>query len=182
MSANSLTRNARKISDEVWVSNQPVVRVDGLDIAELQALAQTAPRGRVRLCAHPDGGDSLHEMFIALRKDSYIRPHRHHGKSESFHVVSGRVDVVFFSDDGAVTDVVQLEAPGGELPFYYRLAAPLFHTLIIHSDVLVIHETTNGPFVAEDAEMARWAPDESDHDAAGKFMDELSCKTGEGIA
>lgn len=180
MSAHPLGRNARKISDEVWVARQPVVRVDARDIADLAALARTAPRGRVRLCAHPDSGDPLHEMFIALRGDCYIRPHRHHGKSESFHLVSGRVDVVIFDDTGGVNEVVSLAASDDRTAFFYRLAAPMFHTLLIRSEVLVIHEITNGPFVPGDAEQASWAPVETDDTAARAYLADLSRRVGEG--
>ena len=32
---------------------------------------------------YSDDQDKLHEMFIALSKSTYIRPHKHYNKSES---------------------------------------------------------------------------------------------------
>ena len=43
--------------------------------------------------------------------------------------------------------------------FYYRLSEPIFHTLIIRSEILVFHEITQGPFLREQTEFAEWAPE-----------------------
>jgi hypothetical protein len=40
----------------------------------------------------------------------------------------------------------------------YRLAAPIWHSLVIRSEYAGIHEITNGPFRAEEREFAPWAP------------------------
>ena len=48
--------------------------------------------------------------------------------------------------------------------------------MIIRSDVLVFHETTNGPFNRKDTEFALWAPADDDRAAVSVFMSELSEK------
>jgi hypothetical protein len=53
------------------------------------------------------------------------------------------------------------------------MAAPVFHTLIIRSDVLVFHETTNGPFDRRDTVFAPWAPQDGDVNAVSTFMADL---------
>jgi hypothetical protein len=45
--------------------------------------------------------------------------------------------------------------------------------LIVRSDVLVVHETTNGPFRPEETEFAPWAPDETDEAGQTLFLDRL---------
>jgi hypothetical protein len=37
---------------------------------------------------------------------------------------------------------------------------PAFHTVLPLDDVVVFHETTNGPFEKSDALLAEWAPSE----------------------
>ena len=58
-------------------------------------------------------------------------------------------------------------------PFYYRIAAPLFHTLLIRSDVLVFHETTSGPFSRADTVFAPWAPEDGDAAAVRRYLADL---------
>jgi len=53
---------------------------------------------------------------------------------------------------------------------------PVFHTLIIRSDVLVFHETTNGPFDRKDTVFAPWAPEDDDVDSVSIFMADLDRK------
>ena len=111
------------------------------------------------LSSYSPENHALHEMLIALLSDSYIRPHRHHQKIESFHLIDGSVDVVIFNDDGSIADVVELSLDGS---FYYRLDSPRYHTLLIKSPVLVIHEITNGPFDSSMSDFASFSPAEGD--------------------
>jgi cupin fold WbuC family metalloprotein len=84
------------------------------------------------------------------------------------------VDVVIFHDDGTVREIVSLGDLASGKNFFYRLSAPLYHTLILRSDVLVIHETTNGPFRRDDTQFAPWSPEETDTASAVKFSENLS--------
>lgn len=141
-------------------------------IASLLTALEDSPCGRVRVNLHPGDDAPLHDMFIAIKPGSYIRPHRHSAKSEAFHMVHGACDVVLFDDDGVITDIVHLSADDPGLPFYYRLSEPLYHTVVATSPV-VFHEITNGPFVPGRAEHAPWSPDENDALASAAYLAEL---------
>jgi hypothetical protein len=54
------------------------------------------------------------------------------------------------------------------------MSAPLYHTLLIRTETLVIHEITNGPFRQGESVMADFAPQESDKDAAVAYLAELA--------
>jgi cupin fold WbuC family metalloprotein len=164
---------ARVESAEVRYAIDAVITVDAEDVAQLKGAAQRNPRRRVRLCAHGGIDDSLHEMLIVHTNNTYVRPHRHLGKSESFHVIEGDVDVVLFDDVGGVREVIRMGPFASGRPFFYRIAQPLFHTLLIRSEVLVFHETTGGPFRRADTEFASWAPDDTDVLAVGRFLADL---------
>jgi cupin fold WbuC family metalloprotein len=164
----------KPISNEVCVAVDPIVKIGREEIEWLKQKLVTAPRGRVRICAHPHRGDPLHEMMIALAQRTYIRPHKHFNKSESFHVIEGAVDVVILDDQGQISELIPLGEPGSGRDFFYRLATPAYHTLLIRSDCLVVHETTNGPFTPDDAAFAPWAPPEEDAVAAKSYMASLS--------
>lgn len=151
-----------RINDEVYVAAEEIIRLDRRAVDFVRDRALRNPRGRARICAHRDAGDSLHEMLIGIAAASYVRPHRHHGKIESFHLVEGSAEVVILSREGGVEDVVEL---GTEANFYYRLDTPRYHTLLLKSPVLVIHETTNGPFDPTQTDWAPFAPAEGTPEA-----------------
>lgn len=164
----------RQQSPEVLHADEKIVRVGQAEITAVRQALNQAIRGRSRICAHRDSSNTLHEMIIALSRSTYIRPHRHFGKCESFHIIEGELDVIIFDDLGEITDVVHM-GPHGTAgnSFFYRMADPLFHTVLVRSETVLFHETTNGPFVREDTEFTVWAPDEQEKDAAAAYMLDL---------
>ncbi len=164
----------KEINSEVFAAGELIVKVGPPEIAFLKDKLAAAPRGRVRLCAHSGQDDLLHEMIIVLAKNTYVRPHKHPAKSESFHVIEGVVDVVVFGEDGRIAEIIALGDPASGRNFYYRLSSPLFHTLLIRAGPLVIHETTNGPFREGDAIFAPWAPAGEDGAAARAWLERLA--------
>jgi cupin fold WbuC family metalloprotein len=173
MRSNRSPIATRAESAEVLYPVDGVVIVDDADVTRLKDRAAGNQRRRIRLCAHQSVDDRLHEMLIVHTNDTYVRPHKHLAKSESFHMIEGEVDVVLFHDDGAVREVISMAQFGSGRPFFYRLAEPIFHTLLIRSDVLVFHETTSGPFRRDETLFAPWAPEESDEEGVRKFIDDL---------
>lgn len=163
----------KEVSDEVLYVVDPVAIVDAKDITLLKAKAQTAPRNRSRICAHLDSAEKLHEMFIVHAKHTYIRPHKHLNKAESIHLIEGLADLVLFSDDGHIEDVLQLGDYGSSRGFFCRMSTSCYHTLLIHSELLVFHETTTGPFDRADTIFAPWSPDEADKSARTAFFQKV---------
>ncbi len=171
--------NLRKVNDEVFIALDPIVKWGGEEIAFLKRTALASPRKRARICAHNTNEDALHEMIIVISAGSYIHPHRHIGKSESFHIIEGEVDVAVFDDAGAIADVIELGPVGSGRQFYYRLSESAFHTLLIRSDCLVVHEVTNGPFARDRTALAPFAPPEEQQDAARAYMRRVAEQVGE---
>ena len=89
-------------------------------------------------------------------------------------MIEGLVDVVMFDDSGNVQDLIRMGDYASGRVFYYRVASPVFHTLIIRSDVLVFHETTNGPFDRSDTVFAPWAPSDDETESVRTFMADLN--------
>lgn len=167
--------NLIKKSADVYIAHGPIAAIGCEEVDFLRRQVAASPRGRLRINLHPESADLLHEMFIAIRSDSYIRPHRHPGKSESFHIVHGEVDIVVFDDEGNIKQVVPMAAAGGAKAFYYRMSKPFFHTLVIRSDVLIVHEITNGPFVEGASMFGAFAPEEdAGIDAISLWMSDLA--------
>ena len=163
----------KKQSNEVIIADERIVRLSRLEIEAMEAALALSERGRSRICAHGDSTEVLHEMIIILSGSSYIRPHKHFAKSESFHIVQGELDVVIFDEQGSIADVVPMGCYGSDRNFFYRMADPLFHTVIVRTDKVIFHETTNGPFKREETVFAPWSPEESDIAAVPTYVRQL---------
>jgi len=157
----------------VQFAKEDVVVVDEAVLQSLRSQALTAPLKRARLCLHRTSDDPIQEMVIAFTRESYVRVHRHRNKSESFHLLEGQLQVVLFDDQGQETRRIRLGAPGSGLPSLYRLSCDAWHTVLIDSDSVIMHETTNGPFVPGETEFAEWAPDGSQVDDVLTFVNRL---------
>ena len=51
-------------NDEVYYTDEDIIKVSQADIALLKEKAMQNPRERVRLCSHRDVDDVVHEMLI----------------------------------------------------------------------------------------------------------------------
>jgi cupin fold WbuC family metalloprotein len=161
-------------NEEAYYWHKQPVSILQEHIEALKLIAMKTRRHRARICAHPDTADALHEMLIYHPRGAYVPPHRHPGKSESFHVIEGEADVVLFDDEGKVKEVIEMGPFGSGKCFFYRLNRSAYHTLVIQTHHFVFHETTNGPFRREDTVFAPWAPAEDDAEGVEKFMREIS--------
>jgi cupin fold WbuC family metalloprotein len=170
----ALDQKYRFQNAEVVYSEAEIVTAQRSDIAELVTLSSKNQRARIRLCAHRDPAQPLHEMLIVHERSAYVRPHKHPAKTESMHIISGAVDFVAFDDAGQIAKLIRMGDYASGLPFYSRVDTPIFHTLIIRSDVLVFHETTDGPFQPGASIFPAWAPDGADPDAARRYIDDVN--------
>jgi len=163
----------KKINDEVLYPKEGFVSLKNADMAFLKAQASKNPRKRIRLCAHQNTDDKIHEMFIVHGKDAYVRPHRHLNKTESFYLMEGEADALFFNEAGQVVRRIEMGALGSGKQFYYRLSEPVYHSLIIKSPAITFFEVTSGPFDLKDTEFPAWAPDGKDEARAKQYMSRL---------
>jgi cupin fold WbuC family metalloprotein len=157
----------------VLVADADPVCVGADALSALREEARTAPRKRARICAHRGAGDAVQEMIIAFTEESYVAPHRHLGKSESFHIVEGEADVVLFDERGDVLRVIRMGPPGSGRTWFYRISEPVYHTVIVRSPMLVLHEAASGPFVPCAPCGAPFAPPESDEEGSRRYRREL---------
>ena len=168
-----MVKTYQQQNPEVLYSKETLTAVDKSEIEQFKLLSSFNPRKRIRLCTHLNHMDSLHEMIIVHERGAYVRPHMHPGKSESTHIIEGLVDVVLFDDGGRIVRVINMGDYASGKPFFYRMATSKYHTLIIRSEVLVFHETTNGPFDRAATLFAPWAPEDTDVNAVVDFMADL---------
>jgi cupin fold WbuC family metalloprotein len=163
----------KTINEEVLYVDRDIVTIDRGQVEFLKEESQKTERQRIRLCAHVNVEDRLHEMIIVHRENTYVRPHKHLSKSESFHIIEGSVDVILFDEFGEIVEIIQMGEFASGKNFYYRISSSTFHTLLIKSDFLVFHETTSGPFNRSDTIFASWSPSEEERSCVAQFVSDL---------
>ena len=53
---------------------------------------------------------------------------------KSVHILDGAADFVFFDDNGAVTDVLQMGDQRSGKPFYVRVPKEIYHTMLMRTE------------------------------------------------
>lgn len=132
---------------------------------QLSDQAATAPRLRKNFNLHPANESRCHRLLNAVEPASYIRPHRHLDpeKDEAFILMSGRLGIIQFSDDGEIAECVILSHEDGVLAV--DVPSGVFHTAVSLEPGTVFFEAKAGPYLPlTESECAAWAPPDGDAD------------------
>jgi len=176
MSDNRLSFNYSKQNEEVLYTKDEITKISSSDIETLIEMADQTTRKRIRICAHPSLDDPVHDMLIVHFQDTYVRPHKHLNKDETFHIIQGELKVVIFNDDGAIKSFISMGEYGSGKTFFYRMSKSYFHSVIPSSEVVVFHETTKGPFNKDETIFPDWAPDERNINDIRMFINKIRIK------
>ena len=82
--------------------------VDDTLLAELLKKAAAAPRRRTNYNLHDSTEEPTNRLLNAMQPDTVIAPHRHPDKWELFALLSGRIGVYLYDNEGGVTETVTL--------------------------------------------------------------------------
>lgn len=148
----------KTINEAVLYNDEAICMLNATDLQALSDLGLATQEQRTRLCVHDNADSLVHEMFIIHTRDTYVRPHRHRTKSESFQVLQGSASLILFNDTGDISQIAALGDLASGDTFYFKMPAKVWHMLVIHSEVLVFKEVTEGPFDSDDCEFPNWAP------------------------
>ena len=143
-------------------------------LRQISEQAARSPILRKNHNIHPCDDSRCHRLLNAIEPGSYIRPHRHLDpeKDEAFILMSGRLGIITFSDDGTVAEKVTLSHESGVLAADIPYA--VFHSAVSLEPGTVFYEVKAGPYLqlAED-EKAPWAPGNGDA-AAPEYLEQLA--------
>lgn len=135
-------------------------------------------RLRVNFNIHQQPDDPIQRLFIAARRDSYFRPHRHPGKREFAIVLSGRFAIFIFDDSGCVTS--RIEAGPAESVRALEIPVDRWHTWVPLEDASVFFEVKPGPYDPQTAaEFATWSPAEGSPDVGAFCRCLMEAQAGE---
>jgi len=140
--------NLKHITDNVLKYEDSLSVLQPQMIEHIKHIAQNHPMQRARINFHHSDDSIVHEMIIAMTEETVVEPHRHLNKCESFHLMEGKVRIGFINEDGIIVNIVELSKGATE---YYRLNTPDYHIVLPISEMVVIHEVTNGPFVKDES-------------------------------
>lgn len=126
--------------------------------------ARTSPRRRMNYNFHPELSDPVQRLVNALEPWTYIRPHKHTTKEESFVLLCGTILAVSFNDDGTINDHSILSTKTGVLGIEFE--ENTFHMLTSLETGSAVFEIKEGPFVPHtEGSSAPWAPQEGTPEA-----------------
>lgn len=141
-----------------------MIRIDNKLIDEVVAKAKESPRLRMNYNFHPVLEDPVQRLLNAMEPWTYIRPHKHATKEESFVLLRGTVLAVVFNDDGSIRDHCVLNPATGILGVEFEENS--FHMLTSLETGSVVYEIKEGPFVPHsEGSSAPWAPKEGTPEA-----------------
>ncbi|WP_346839705.1 WbuC family cupin fold metalloprotein [Microbulbifer sp. SAOS-129_SWC] len=131
------------------------------DLRLLSASAQQADRRRNNLNVHDSVDANVQRLFIATQPDTYIRPHRHSEshKWEFFMVIQGSMSLLLFSDDGTVTDRIEMSASDIRA---VEIPPNTWHSYTCNEADTVALEIKEGSYSpTPERDLAEWSPMEN---------------------
>ena len=143
---------------DIIKNNKEILFIDNKTTKEIILRARNSDRNMARLLMHLSHENPVQEMLIAMTKGCLVMPNRSVGKSESLQLIEGEMLLVIFSENGEVKNSIRMGPPSTKLNFLYRLSNTPWHTMIPLSEVVVVHETLQGPFEALSENLPSWLP------------------------
>ena len=152
-----------------------MIRINTNLIDHVIEQARTSPRLRMNHNFHTELSDPVQRLLNALEPWSYIRPHKHTTKEESFVLLRGKALAVSFNDDGTISDHAILSSKTGILGIEFE--ENTYHMLTALETGTVVYEIKEGPFVPHtEGSSAPWSPQEGTSgakDFLSKVFEEL---------
>lgn len=137
--------------------------IDSTLLESLTRKAKESPRKRAHHNLHPDLGDPVQRLCVAIEPGTYIAPHRHAlpDTFEVFLMLRGSAVFLVFDDHGNVTERSVLRAEGPVIAV--EIPAKTWHAMASLESGTIFFEIKQGPYVRPlQRNVASWAPPEGD--------------------
>jgi len=153
-----------------------MIKIDMDLLNEVSAKAKLSPRLRMNHNFHPELNDPVQRLLNALEPWTYIRPHKHVLKEESFVLLRGTVLAIIFNDDGTIRDHFILNSSIGHLGVEFE--ENTYHMLTALEPDSVVYEIKEGPYIPHtEGSSAPWSPQEGTPDGK-KFLAGIFAELG----
>lgn len=111
---------------------------------ELTAQAKASPRLRMAMDLRNSPEDLSQRMLNALEPGTVMPIHRHRASSETVVIIRGKIEWVFYDDNGNETERVVLDANGD--PRMLNVERDRWHSLVCLEEGSVLYESKDGAY------------------------------------
>ena len=118
--------------------------IDNKILDELSAQAKANPRLRQAMDLRNSPEDLSQRMLNALEPGTVLPIHRHRASSETVVILRGKIEWVFYDDNGHETERVTLDANGE--PRMLNVERDRWHSLVCLEPNSVLYESKNGAY------------------------------------
>lgn len=118
--------------------------IDKALLDEVTAKAKESPRLRMNYNLHDSLDAKAQRLFNALEPGTVLPIHRHTQTAETYIILRGRLNVLFYNDEKKLQERQELD-PGKER-YGVHIPAGQWHTLEVLESGTVIFEVKDGPY------------------------------------
>lgn len=118
--------------------------IDKILLDELSAKAKENPRLRQAMDLRNSPEDLSQRMLNALEPGTIMHIHRHHTSSETVVVLRGKIEWIFYDNNGNETERVTLDANGE--PRMLNVERDRWHSLVCLEEGSVLFESKDGAY------------------------------------
>ena len=118
--------------------------IDNKLLDDLSAQAKENPRLRQAMDLRNSPEDFSQRMLNALEPGTVMPIHRHHASSESVVILRGKIEWIFYDDNGNETERVTLDANGE--PRMLNVERDRWHSLVCLESGSVLYESKDGAY------------------------------------
>lgn len=118
--------------------------IDKNILDDLSAQAKASPRLRMAMDLRNTPEDLSQRMLNALEPGTIMPIHRHHASSETVVVLRGKIEWIFYNNNGKETERVTLDANGE--PRMLNVERDRWHSLVCLEEGSVLYESKNGAY------------------------------------
>lgn len=161
---------------EIIKNSENLLFVDLEVVENIKKEAKKSPRLIARLLMHLSHEDLVQEMLIAMCRDCAVAPNRAVGRSESLQMVEGEMLLIMFNENGEVIKRLEMGHPESGKAFLYRFTSTPWHTMVPITEMVVVHESLQGPFEKSSEGLPEWIP--TDAADLKHFLKEILAQAG----
>ena len=120
------------------------MRITQAILDNLTAQAKASPRLRMNMDLRNSSEDQSQRMLNAIEPGSVMPIHRHRSSTETVVILRGKIQWVFYDDNGKETERVTLDANGW--PRMLNVERDRWHSLVCLESGSVLFECKDGPY------------------------------------
>lgn len=121
-----------------------IMKLDKDLLDSITQKAKESPRLRMNHNLHDSLDSKVQRLFNALEPGTILPIHRHQNTDETYILIRGKIEVMFYDDDKNITDRLVISQEDGT--FGVHIPKGTWHTLDVLESGSVIFEVKEGPY------------------------------------